>query len=140
MNPMAKGLAETVGNDQDQYELRPSVRKDLESLKWYLWHGHVLQALPTLDGLQMDVESAAFETKDETARKLLKQIEDLQTYVERNPAFIPNFLSALTPLQPRYAKKVADEDSLMAVIMAQVMNLGNHGMSETSDIPYHSLD
>ena len=51
-----------------------------------------------------------------------------------------NFLSALTPLQPRYAKKVADEDSLMAVIMAQAMNLGNHGMSETSDIPYHSLD
>ena len=51
-----------------------------------------------------------------------------------------NFLSALTPLQPRYAKKVADEDSWMAVIMAQAMNLGNHGMSETSDIPYHSLE
>jgi len=39
----------------------------------------------------MDVESATFETKDETARKLLKQIEDLHTYVERNPAFIPNY-------------------------------------------------
>ncbi|MGA2051439.1 MAG: Tn3 family transposase [Terracidiphilus sp.] len=51
-----------------------------------------------------------------------------------------SFLSALTPLQPRYAKKVADEDSLMAVIMAQAMNLGNHGMSETSDISYHSLE
>ena len=38
----------------------------------------------------MDVESAAFETKDETATKLLKQIEELHTYVERNPAFIPN--------------------------------------------------
>jgi hypothetical protein len=25
MNPMAKGLAETVGNDEEQYELRPSV-------------------------------------------------------------------------------------------------------------------
>ena len=67
------------------------MRKDLESLKWYLWHGHVFQALPTLDGLQMDVESAAFETKDETARKLLKQIEELHTYVERNQAFIPNY-------------------------------------------------
>ena len=51
-----------------------------------------------------------------------------------------NFLSALTPLQPRYAKKVADDDILMAVIMAQAINLGNHGMSETSDIPYHSLE
>ncbi len=50
------------------------------------------------------------------------------------------FLSALTPLQPRYAKKVADEDSLIAVILAQAMNHGNLGMAETSDIPYHALD
>ena len=91
MNQMAKGLPETVGKDEDQYELRPSLLKHLESLKWYLWHGNVFQALQTLDGLQMDVESAAFETKDETARKLLKQIEELHTYVERNQAFIPNY-------------------------------------------------
>jgi hypothetical protein len=50
------------------------------------------------------------------------------------------FLSALTPLQPRYAKKVADADSLMAVIIAQAMNHGNHVMARTSDIPYHVLD
>ncbi len=31
------------------------------------------------------------------------------------------FLSALKPLQPRYAKKVADSDSLMAVIIAQAI-------------------
>ena len=51
-----------------------------------------------------------------------------------------NFLSALTPLQPRYAKKVADKDSLMAVIIAQALNHGNLSMAETSDIPYHVLD
>jgi TnpA family transposase len=50
------------------------------------------------------------------------------------------FLSALTPLQPRYAKKIADEDSLMAVILAQAMNHGNLSMAENSDIPYHILD
>ena len=91
MNQMAKGLPETVGKDEDQYELRPSVLKNLESLKWYLWHGNVFQALQTLDGLQMDVESATFETKDETGGKLLKQIEELHTYVERNQAFLPNY-------------------------------------------------
>jgi hypothetical protein len=31
----------------------------------------------------------------------------------------------MTPLQPRYAKKIADNDSLMAVIIAQTMNHGN---------------
>lgn len=50
------------------------------------------------------------------------------------------FLSALTPLQPRYAKKVADADSLMAVVMAQAMNHGNLIMARTSDIPYHVLE
>ena len=51
-----------------------------------------------------------------------------------------HFLSVMTPLQPRYAKKMADEDSLMAVIMAQAMNHGNFSMAETGDIPYHLLD
>lgn len=51
-----------------------------------------------------------------------------------------NFLSALTPLQPRYAKKIADENSLMAVIIGQALNHGNLSMAETSDIPYHVLD
>jgi TnpA family transposase len=50
------------------------------------------------------------------------------------------FLSALTPLQPRYARQVADADSLMAVIVAQAMNHGNLLMSRTSDIPYHVLE
>ena len=50
------------------------------------------------------------------------------------------FLSALTPLQPRYAKKVANVDSLMAVIIAQAMNHGNQVMARTSDIPYHVLE
>jgi len=49
------------------------------------------------------------------------------------------FLSELTPLQPRYAKKVADADSLMAVIIAQAMNHGNQVMARTSDILYHVL-
>jgi len=51
-----------------------------------------------------------------------------------------HFLAALTPLQPRYAKKIADEDSLMAVIIAQALNHGNLSMGETSDIPYHVLE
>jgi len=45
----------------------------------------------------MDVESAALETKDETATKLLKQIEELHTYVERNQAFIPHYGERLSP-------------------------------------------
>jgi len=51
-----------------------------------------------------------------------------------------HFLSALTPLQPRYAKKEANTDSLMAVIIAGAMNHGTLLMARTSDIPYHVLE
>jgi TnpA family transposase len=50
------------------------------------------------------------------------------------------FLSALTPLQPRYVKQIADADSVMAVIIAQAMNHGNFIMAKTSDIAYHLLE
>ena len=91
LKQIAKGLPEKVGEGEDQYELRPRVLKDLESAKWYLWHGNVFQAFNELQGLEMDVEGATFETKDETARKLLKGLEELHTYVERNQEFIPNY-------------------------------------------------
>jgi hypothetical protein len=87
----AKGVPEKVGEGDDQYEFRPGVLTDLESIKWYLWHGNVFQALDQLQGLEMDVGSAAFETKNEPARKLLKGIEELHTYVERNRELIPNY-------------------------------------------------
>jgi TnpA family transposase len=80
-----------------------------------------------------------------------KQKAREQTFYEQLPycdvadvfRFVNNqcqFLSALTPLQPRYAKKVADTDSLIAVIIAQAMNHGNLVMARTSDIPYHILE
>ena len=39
----------------------------------------------------MDLDAAAFESKDENARKHLKSVEDLHTYVERNREFVPNY-------------------------------------------------
>src|SRR6266446_4927354 len=91
LNQTAKGLPERIGEGEDQYELRPGVLKDLERIKWYLWHGNVFRALNELQSLEMDLESAAFESEDEKARKLLKGVEDLHTYVERNREFVPNY-------------------------------------------------
>jgi hypothetical protein len=86
-----KGLPEKVGGAEDQYELRQRVLKNLESLKWYLWHGNVFEAVNELQGLEMDLDAATFETKNITARKLLKGVEELHTYVVRNQAMIPNY-------------------------------------------------
>jgi hypothetical protein len=86
-----KGAPETIGAGEEQYELRPKVLKQLESIKWYLWHGNVFQALHRLQDLEMDLDAAAFDSKNPTLRKLLKGVEELHTYVERNQTFIPNY-------------------------------------------------
>src|SRR5208282_3580212 len=91
LNQTAKGLPESVGEGEDQYELRTCVIKDLERIKWYLWHGNVFQALNELQSLEMDLDAAAFESKNENSQKLLKGVEELHTYVERNQEFLPNY-------------------------------------------------
>jgi len=75
----------------DQYKLRPHALKGLESIKWYLWHGNVFKALDELQGQEMDLDMATCETKNEAARRLLKGVEELHTYVERNRQFIPSY-------------------------------------------------
>jgi hypothetical protein len=39
----------------------------------------------------MNLESAAFESREEATRKLRKAVEELSTYIERNGGFIPNY-------------------------------------------------
>jgi hypothetical protein len=39
----------------------------------------------------MDLDAAAFDSKNQTLRKLLKGVAELHTYVERNQTFIPNY-------------------------------------------------
>jgi len=53
--------------------------KDLERIKWYLWHGNVFQALNKLQSLEMDLDAAAFESRNENSPKLLKGVEELHT-------------------------------------------------------------
>jgi hypothetical protein len=90
MTQTAKGLPEMVGEGEDQEPLRSEVLKTIKSIKWYLWHGNVFQALQHLRFLEMDLQSAAFESPEETTRKLLKAVEEFSTYIERNGGFIPN--------------------------------------------------
>jgi hypothetical protein len=59
----------TVGIDGG--EVREPVRRSLERLKWFLWHGNVYQALQVVQSAAMDLEVAVATSGDGTARKLL---------------------------------------------------------------------
>lgn len=64
-------------------------------------------------------------------------ISDLLNFVNNDC----NFLSAFTPLQPRYFKQDSNnKEKLIATILAQAFNHGNYKMSQISDISYRTLE
>jgi hypothetical protein len=95
MKQMAKGLtkegkapAET-GSEQAGAPERKSIEKELQSLKWNLWHGNVERALERIEGLQLNLELTAGGS--ENRDKLLKQLREFDGYIQNNREFIPNY-------------------------------------------------
>src|SRR5260370_16595168 len=73
------------------YEVPAPVIKELERLKWFLWHGNVYQAFQVMQAVESDLEVAVVTSENATARKLLKAVEEFHTYIENNANFIPNY-------------------------------------------------
>jgi TnpA family transposase len=69
-------------------------------------------------------------------RLALTDIADVLRFVDRKC----QFLSALTPLQPRYVKQGVEVNNLLAVITAMAMNHGIRVMARTSDISHRVLE
>jgi hypothetical protein len=90
MQQSAKSLPLTIHDEEDTCVLREAVVRELERLKWFLWHGNVYRALQVVESVEMDLDVAA-ATGDGTARKLFKAVEEFHTYIDRNRAFIPNY-------------------------------------------------
>lgn len=91
LKQMARGVPETIPIEEQAYPLREPVLKALERSKWFLWHGNVYQSLEALEGESDWVEGAAAETRNASVQKLSKTLEEFQTYIKGNAAFIPNY-------------------------------------------------
>ena len=93
LQQMAKGLPQRIdaGDGEEPYPLRDPVKKGLERTKWCLWHSNVFRALQEIGAITMDLDAAGAETMDATVRKLIKTVEEFQTYIENNAGFIPNY-------------------------------------------------
>jgi hypothetical protein len=94
MGQLAKGLAQEkppakpTDDDEDVLDAA-GLEKQLESLKWHLWHGNVYQALQIIEDLECDLDSC--DDRTERATKLLKAVSEFHHYIEANQAFIPNY-------------------------------------------------
>jgi len=67
---------------------RAEADRQLERLKWYLWHGNVFRALQIVEELEMDLDG---EHASPEQQRLLKAITEFGGYVRANGAWIPNY-------------------------------------------------
>ena len=66
----------------------------IERIKWYLWHGNVFRALDDLEALNEELYSWSEEvvsTKETKQNKLWKLVDEFETYIKNNQAFIVNY-------------------------------------------------
>ena len=61
----------------------------LESIKWHLWHGNVMEALEQT--CRLDDELEIWEENPANKKKLLKLVREFETYIHANGGFIPNY-------------------------------------------------
>ncbi len=83
LNQFAKGLIHSDPTAGKELE------KHLESTKWYLWHGNVEKALDRIEDCYFIAIDD--EIKYNNKKKLMKHLEELQTYIENNCHLITNY-------------------------------------------------
>ena len=95
MGQMAKGLVNeqnmTSAHTEDAAEEFDTVDvgKELERVKWFLWHGNVVRALDTIEDIEGELDFLPHD--GESRRKLLKAVREFRGYIEANQNFIPNY-------------------------------------------------
>src|SRR5450759_1390016 len=94
MKQMARGLTAEVGTpaatgEPETGKKKGDVEKELQSLKWNLWHGNVERAQERITDLQWELEITAGRT--ENGKKLLKQLREFDGYIRNIQEFIPNY-------------------------------------------------
>jgi hypothetical protein len=87
----AKGLPDQIRDEDQAYPLRAPVVRNVERLKWYVWHGNVSKALQGVQAVEMALDAAVAMSGHATAGKLRNAVEAFHTSMQNNAGFIPNY-------------------------------------------------
>ncbi len=79
LSQMAKGVS--AQHKGETFE------KDLERVKWFLWHGNVYKTLQVLEDLIWDIDAEA----SNEAQKLTRTLREFEQYIRTNRSSIPNY-------------------------------------------------
>ena len=76
---------------------KEKILKELERVKWFLWHGNVFRADETLTDLMIEVDGAIEEDREArrpihlVLKKLARALEEFATYMDNNASGIVNY-------------------------------------------------
>ena len=83
---MARGIRGTY----DCLIAKETILKELERVKWFLWHGNAFRADETLTDLMFEVDGAINEDRElrrpahSVLKKLARGLEEFGTYIDNN--------------------------------------------------------
>jgi hypothetical protein len=89
----ARGFRGTAGDEMT----REGIIKELERVKWFLWHGNVFRADETLTDLMFEVDGAIDEDRearrsaDLVLKKFARALEEFGTYIDNDASGIVNY-------------------------------------------------
>jgi hypothetical protein len=104
LGQLAKGVAlQTATFDEKKEQLPfeeeeeplPSIptleelERQLERIKWYLWHGNTFHALQIGEGLEDDLE--LLEGKDASIQKMFQAVREFNGYITANESYVVNY-------------------------------------------------
>ena len=101
MKQMTKGIIKELAAQKNQKkpqkeadesentDVPAQLLKQLESIKWHLWHGNVTEALALIYDVNVDLE--IWEENPTNKKKLLKLVCEFENYIRANGGFIPNY-------------------------------------------------
>jgi hypothetical protein len=93
LSQMARGFRGTY----DCLIAKETILKELERVKWFLWHGNAFRADETLTDLMFEVDGAINEDRElrrpahSLLKKLARALEEFGTYIDNNASGIVNY-------------------------------------------------
>lgn len=118
---------------------------ELDSVKWYLWHGNVYCALKRLLWIRMDLDM--YEEKEilhrKQFRRLVQAVDEFETYIARNESFIPNYGERYRhnePISTAFVESTVNEVISRRMVKKQQMRWTQKGAHLLLQVRTHTMN
>lgn len=86
-------VVEEEDDEAIKYPTAAELDKELERVKWYLWHGNAHKALQVLGDIEFDLEGCELDKskKGQIYQKVFKPVREFTGYIRSNQSYVVNY-------------------------------------------------